>query len=1487
MTMHDMTTLQAAYWIGRQPTSSLTGDAAHLYIEFEGREIDTVRLTQAVHTVFCQHEMLRLTVSEQGQWRVSDLSDWHQLFLIDWREKNAAECERDGAALRKQKMHQKLALNQGQGAEFTLTLLPDNGFRLHVDIDMIAADAPSFRIIIEDLVRAYHGSSPQEKPPSFSGYLTQSVTDDQQALIARDRRYWQGILDDIAPAPQLPEHKAAGSQPFLHTERLAAQLDASQREKLTALATHHHISLTDLSLSLFNLVLANALNQPSLRINVPLFVRPQAFSHTVGDFANLTLFSAHCSSTASILTHCQQTQHQLIACLEHRHYSGVNVMRDLSRRQGCLQTSPVVFTSGWNLDGDLYSAQVHDTLGDMIWASSQGAHVLLDAQIVPYNSGVLINWDVRVDSVPLAFYRALFERYVDLLSDIAEHPETLLQPYAAKPTISPAKEKRHSEQPLTRLQQAYLVGRSEHLALGGVAMQDFRVYRGEVDLALLQTRLASMVQTLPVLRTRIDESALTQWVSDEALVNLTHCDWRDLSRTQARQKADQLIEQVSHYRHDLSLSPWKVWVVSLPKEAEDVEDCTAFSHMVLTSFDALISDGHSISYILARMFEVTPQPLIMPSVLMVGNPSDEQRGIAQDYWQKKLSHVTEPMALPWRQPLNTIYQPSYARETITLSREEARALFKLAAEARLFPNSLLTTLVMQTVAVWCPQSALCIGLPVSPFQTGQLSNQSSFLVLNYSLESQDFQHQALGVQRDIAEGMAHLAFSGVDLNRLLLSQLPSQTIPLPIVVTNGLGWETLPKHHSIQEYDGLTQTPQIAIDFRFTYDAQKNLHMSADYVTQALGVEQVRAWLESWKRAALGMIARQSLQWYSREALDLSHYRFNDTPPTAAPFPFLVTLAERLFGQPQDRTALICKERCWSYRQLGQQVSGIIAQLHARGMTSGDVVAICLPRSAEHVMVTLSCALAGLVWVPIDAASPPERKAYLLAHCQPSLVVTIVKTLEFKGRNHSVTLNELMQPAQQRANLLDEQTLSRRSDSEEPAYYLYTSGTTGQPKCVVLTNKATSNVLYQTLAKWQVNESDVLMSVTPFHHDMSVFDVLGSLCAGASLVIPPPQAEKDALQWNELVDRHRVTLWCSVPAILEMLLACQSESQGKSLRLIAQGGDYIKPQTIKTLRERLPLARLFSLGGPTETTIWSIWHELVDDDINLIPYGEPLPGNQYYLINQAHQHCPQGVIGRMVICGVNLSLGYLMDGELAQHDFIEITTPEGERVRAFKTGDLGYYRDDGCLIFSGRVNGYVKVRGIRISLPDVEKVLLNATKVRDLAVIDYVDSFTGDTELALFYVSEREPFSVTQWREMIHHCLPASHMPQRFIALEHFPLSANGKKDKRALLAQLTSIKDQHLEEVVEEERYQRSRDARLASKTQPWQVILGVYQQVLGERATTLTEHSAFIQAGLRPSHIKSIATQLSQMFNKPVDARLLLTCKNVEQVSKLLESS
>ena len=200
---------------------------------------------------------------------------------------------------------------------------------------------------------------------------------------------------------------------------------------------------------------------------------------------------------------------------------------------------------------------------------------------------------------------------------------------------------------------------------------------------------------------------------------------------------------------------------------------------------------------------------------------------------------------------------------------------------------------------------------------------------------------------------------------------------------------------------------------------------------------------------------------------------------------------------------MICDQLSLTYPELGQRVSAVMANLQQRGLKPGSVLALYLARSPEHVTISLACALLGIIWVPIDINSPPERTAYLLTNCRPDLVV-------HKGEldtSFGVTPEELLDPTAGAAKRPDSQTLTERSVSTEASYYLYTSGTTGKPKCVVLNNRATANVIGQTLQRWAVTADDVMISVTPPHHDMSMFDLFGSLSAGATLVLPAPHQE--------------------------------------------------------------------------------------------------------------------------------------------------------------------------------------------------------------------------------------------------------------------------------------------------------------------------------------------------------------------------------------------
>ena len=1443
--MRELTSMQAACWIGRTAHAFLGRVSAHLYVEFDGHSIELDRLREALGRASLLHPMLRMRVDAQGLQSIAAVDQSPQLEVEDLRAMTEPEAARHLLAKRETWTHQQLDLGHEPGARFSVSLLVDDRFRLHVDTDMIAIDPSSFRTLMEDLARLYEqpDDTLPNTPSFFDWYDKVRVDPALKAARDRDRAWWRERLAHVAPAPTLPllEHPPEQA----HSHRLHTWLGPAERQALEQVARERRITLSTLMMGLFAAALGAQTGDRSFRLNVPTFWRQPLVDdveRVVGDFANVLILDVDIESAATPAALCAQLAKKVVGLLEHCAYPGVNVMRDLSRHQGSPQLAPVVFTAALDMPGgDLLSPRVRRVFGSMNWVISQGPQVALDAQIACADGGILINWDIRLDALPLPWVTTLFDRFVAITQEVAADSRALDQ------TLNVGVS-RTLEKPLSALQQAYLLGRGTQMPLGGVAMQEFREYHGAMDPTLLRSRLAAMVQRHDSLRTRVDALKLVSYVSDETCINLEEVDLTSMSSQAALAHVDEYREAYAHTIFELDRSPWNVTIFHLPDD-----QLTVFVRL-----DALILDGRSIAALLVELFDglISDEPAAEAVPASVDQTC--QRKADAVYWKTKLTDVTGAPRLPWRVPLDQVRASRYERQSRQVTKAVFNAFCKLGARQRLFKNSALMALVMEVLSHWLDEGGLCVAVPVAPQTGGAFANRSSFIAINRSEAPSTFTERAAKLQVDVLEGLQHLAYSGVDLARLLFESHGPGPV-LPVVITNGFSWPVLAADSLMQLQGGLTQTPQVAMDIRFWTNAEGALVLDIDYAREVLDPPVVHDILDALEKAISQISASGEFTMNAAAIIDTSHYCLNSSTTEASAEGFLAQIAKHLFDPANQRIALISGERQISYAELGSGVSRVIAAFKARGIGPGQVVAICLPRSPEHTMLTLASALTGVIWVPIDASAPEERRQYLLENCRPDLVV--ISSGETVGHAQA-TPNELLAGPQASAPMLDD-----RSMSGAPAYYLYTSGTTGKPKCVVLCNRATANVIGSTLSHWRVSQSDVFMSVTPLHHDMSVFDVLGCLTAGATLVLPGVGEEKDAVRWNQLIARHRVTLWCSVPAILEMLLSCRGEHDLASLRLIAQGGDYIKPGVIAELRGLLPSARLISLGGPTETTIWSIWYDITADDQLQIPYGRPLPGNRYLVLDAQGAHCPAGVVGRIHTAGVNLALGYLENGALAQTEFISVIDEHGRAVRAFRTGDCGRYRHDGTLMFDSRVNGYVKVRGVRVSLPDIEIELIKHPAVRHVLVVDYGEQRQGEVNIGALYVSAEDaaPLTAAALRQFAREHLPQSHVPTQFLAVEVLPLSQNGKPDR----PRARSLLLEPAEEVVETQ----------GNK------VLAIYLSVLGRPPQDGANASVdFISLGLRPQHLKAIAARFQEELAVTLSPGQLLRCRNAQDVERLL---
>lgn len=1033
------------------------------------------------------------------------------------------------------------------------------------------------------------------------------------------------------------------------------------------------------------------------------------------------------------------------------------------------------------------------------------------------------------------------------------------------------------QHPLNPLQRAYLMGRNGQVPLGGVAMHDFRQFYCDLSLKELTTAMRALAQQHSALRTVIDETQYTQTVLEDVVLNIDHYDLSQHSETDAEQELERLQEQYSHNILSLDNPLWRMCLIQLPPALQQ----DTFSALLLTSFDGLILDGYAISVLLNTLFNQEPYE---PSTMTSNTPPSyfANTPAAQNYWENKLADVDEVVTLPWKRDLEGIFSPHYKREGILLPHPFGQSLAKLGAPHQLLPNSVLTTALFEVIALWANEHKLLVSMPISnSIMHKELGNHSSFIAINYRPSTdKGFIEKAKGVQIDVLEAMTHTSFSGVELGKALVKKT-AKLVTLPIAITNGLSWSNDP-YQRAQYVSGLTQTPQLALDIRISKTTNNEIAIDFDYAEQALPEMVIQQMLQTLEHYLLTLsqvenlhdIVTPSLFSCPQNHTEEIHSKDSDesdseNAQSSNVEDYLAKIKSYLTAKDNQRKALICDDKAISYQTLGKQIAKIVHQLTLADIKQSDVVAICLPKSPEYIAVTLACSLANVLWLPVDMDSPAERLQYMVTNCRADLIITD-RPLDY-GIN-TLNIHEILANPE-----LSEELTCEPVFSAAPGYYLYTSGSTGLPKCVVMNHKATANVVEITNKRWNLNQDDVLFAATPFHHDMSIYELFGAMSLGATLVVPTPEQAKSAMDWARLVEQHKVTVWSSVPAIVDMLLACAQPEQLASLKLVSQGGDYVKTSVINQLREYLPNARLFSIGGPTETTIWSIWHEITPEDTQVIPYGDSLKHNRYYIINEQGQHCPHFVIGTICMSGVNLANGYLKDGVINQKDFDIIQTPESKSVRVFKTSDRGYFREDGKIIFSGRKEGYLKVRGVRIASSEVELSLTQHPAIRDAIAMSCINPQYKTGELVAAYVTEKQQMvDSRELRRFLQSKLPASHIPSRWLALDSFPLTRNRKVDRK------------HLQVITEQELYQTygtseatvSKPAPTSTNTPLENTVIKAFTEAVETSTRTINPQTNIMSLGLRPKQLGQIAKQLSKDTQSEVSIYTLAQATTLNDV-------
>ena len=412
--------MQHAMWIGRQPQQPLGGVAGHLYVEFDGGAVDPDRLRDAATRLAVRHPMLRVEFLPDGRQRISAPLPEFPLAVNDFQALAADEVETRLAAIRRGKSHQQL---DGQVFELTLSLLPGQRTRLHVDLDMQAADAMSYRTLMNDLALLYGGAT---LPALGCTYQQYRQKDSQPRAADADRTWWRARLDDLPDAPALPL-VPVGQQSNPHrTERRWHWLVPEIRDGLFEQSRRHGVTPAMALAASFADAVAGWSTDPRFLLNVPMFGRQPVhpdIDNVVGDFTSSLLLDVDLAAATTATRRALALQRALHESAAHASYPGLSVLRDLTRHRGAQALAPVVFTSALSL-GELFSPEVTAQFGAAVWIISQGPQVLLDAQVTELDGGILLNWDVREEAFRPGVIDAMFDRHIDEVRALAVDADT-------------------------------------------------------------------------------------------------------------------------------------------------------------------------------------------------------------------------------------------------------------------------------------------------------------------------------------------------------------------------------------------------------------------------------------------------------------------------------------------------------------------------------------------------------------------------------------------------------------------------------------------------------------------------------------------------------------------------------------------------------------------------------------------------------------------------------------------------------------------------------------------------------------------------------------------------------------------------------------------------------------------------------------------------------------------------------------------------------
>ena len=896
---------------------------------------------------------------------------------------------------------------------------------------------------------------------------------------------------------------------------------------------------------------------------------------------------------------------------------------------------------------------------------------------------------------------------------------------------------------LTDVQYAYWAGRQNDQELGGVGCHAYFEFDGKkLDEKRLNEAFIKLQEAQPMLRAKFTSEGKQTVLDRTHHSDIVVKDFSALTAKEREEKLSEIRKALSHEK--LAVEEGKN--LNLEYVILDEENMRLFLDV-----DLLVADVASIHYLITQLTDLYQgksikefDDAVFADYLMRQKESEQGQKEDKEYWQKAArEYPSEAPNLPLKKQPIELSGVHFVRKSRKINKEKWDGIKNKAALYGMSPAMFLLNVYCQVLSRWITREEFIINIPLfnrdeeDESVKGLIADFTNLLLLNVrNSGKKTFIENYKEIYKDFVEGASHSAYSGVQLQREISRKNGGAGNVAPIVFACNIDFpfETPETRNTLGKLSYMiSQTPQVWLDFQSFVDCG-DLILCWDYVEDLFDAELIDdmyeamiqtveklAQLEDWN-VYVDVLTQKQAQMRAKEINDILPLKY----PKKLMYEDFWDNAEKM----PEKVAIIDSRssRKITYLELKEMACKVAKGLVSSGVKAGDYVSITMPRGYRQIIAVLGIQFAGAAYVPVADTQPVERRKKIYDQIGISLSLSdkeTIKACDLKEDGVKVTdLDELLK------NEPIEKPVAVAYDSS--AYVIMTSGSTGVPKGVEIAHRSAINTIADLNRTYKVCEKDTIIMVSAIDFDLSVYDMFGMLSAGGTIITLTDDNYKNPDVWIKLISEHNVTMWNSVPILFNMLIT-MAEGRKKELgiRLAFMSGDWIPidlPGRFYKISGETSL--VVAMGGATEGSIWSNYIDVprsIPENWISIPYGRPLYGQAYRVLDEYGRICPNLVEGELTIGGVGVAKGYRGDEELTKRKYF---TDEND-IPWYRTGDNGRIWNDGTIEFLGRRDSQVKIKGHRIELGEIENAIRKFDGVKN-AVISAIGEGKANKKIYAF-----------------------------------------------------------------------------------------------------------------------------------------------------------